>query len=339
MVVRLISGDRAILLARTATHRRRGAAFTLTELLVTIAVLSILAGILLVGLNGAMQSVNKTRTRALIKKINVLLMEKWASYEVRRVQLPDGKRERLVGERYRQETLDMLHRNAIAVLQRLEMPDRFGDIPDPSITNPSEALDSLGARTIIAELPALSRIYQRRLAEAVNRTTQHESAECLYLVVMYGFIDADGGRKRFRESEIGDVDGDGLKEFVDAWGRPIRFLRWAPGFSNDWSDVSECSDLIRVEEPTIHSMGDWQDVFRLYPLIYSDGPDGRPGIFHGEPPIRSNTPFWNLKYSEPLTDQSVREMLVGSPLIPDPDRKISGRDHEDNLHNHQASLR
>jgi hypothetical protein len=33
-----------------------------------------------------------------------------------------------------------------------------------------------------------------------------------------------------REDEIGDLDGDGMPEILDAWGRPIAFLRWPAGF-------------------------------------------------------------------------------------------------------------
>jgi hypothetical protein len=30
----------------------------------------------------------------------------------------------------------------------------------------------------------------------------------------------------FRTQEVADTDGDGLPEFVDGWGRPLRFYRW-----------------------------------------------------------------------------------------------------------------
>jgi hypothetical protein len=35
----------------------------------------------------------------------------------------------------------------------------------------------------------------------------------------------------FSTDEIGDVDGDGMKEILDGWGQPIAFLRWAPGYA------------------------------------------------------------------------------------------------------------
>jgi hypothetical protein len=62
-------------------------------------------------------------------------------------------------------------------------------------------------------------------------TGQHQGAECLYLILS-GIREGDkGGLEFFKETEIGDVDGDGMPEVLDAWGNPIEFLRWAPGFS------------------------------------------------------------------------------------------------------------
>ena len=52
------------------------------------------------------------------------------------------------------------------------------------------------------------------------------------MIVTLGFVDELGGRDLFNESSIGDVDQDGFPEFLDAWGTPIRFLRWAPGFTD-----------------------------------------------------------------------------------------------------------
>ena len=34
------------------------------------------------------------------------------------------------------------------------------------------------------------------------------------------------GESYFETSEVRDTDGDGLLEFIDAWGRPLRFYRW-----------------------------------------------------------------------------------------------------------------
>ncbi len=33
-------------------------------------------------------------------------------------------------------------------------------------------------------------------------------------------------RDDFTDREVQDTDGDGLPEFVDAWGQPLQFFRW-----------------------------------------------------------------------------------------------------------------
>lgn len=59
-----------------------------------------------------------------------------------------------------------------------------------------------------------------------NRAT--ESAALLYWILtnseVYGVAPVD--ESEFSSAEVQDSDGDGLKEFVDGWGRPLRFYRW-----------------------------------------------------------------------------------------------------------------
>jgi hypothetical protein len=61
---------------------------------------------------------------------------------------------------------------------------------------------------------------------------EHAPSECLYMIVAAGGEEA---RRQFRTNEIGDTDNDGFPEILDGWGRPIFFLRWAPGFND--SDI------------------------------------------------------------------------------------------------------
>ncbi len=55
-----------------------------------------------------------------------------------------------------------------------------------------------------------------------------ESSELLYFFLLksgsYGATSVD--TDRFSDQEIKDSDEDGLPEFVDAWGNPLRFYRW-----------------------------------------------------------------------------------------------------------------
>ncbi|MEQ8634166.1 type II secretion system protein [Gimesia maris] len=54
------------------------------------------------------------------------------------------------------------------------------------------------------------------------------SSEYLYFVLTQydGLGIAPIGEDAFNASEVADTDGDGLKEFVDGWGRPLRFYHW-----------------------------------------------------------------------------------------------------------------
>src|SRR5690606_16654245 len=95
----------------------------------------------------------------------------------------------------------------------------------------------------------------------------------------------------FTASEIGDIDGDGLFEFVDAWERPISFLRWAPGFESAMQPRSvnppayESHDPLdplkrHSPAPASDTVAHWPEFFTsgvhppLFPLIFSAGPDG-----------------------------------------------------------------
>ncbi len=53
-------------------------------------------------------------------------------------------------------------------------------------------------------------------------------AETLYAILVEGVgpLGAFFNRDDFSDKEVRDTDGDGLPEFVDAWGQPIQFFRW-----------------------------------------------------------------------------------------------------------------
>ncbi|MFO0889276.1 MAG: hypothetical protein U0790_09070 [Isosphaeraceae bacterium] len=59
---------------------------------------------------------------------------------------------------------------------------------------------------------------------------QHNTAraEALYAVLVEGVgpLGSVFNRDDFTDREVRDTDGDGLPEFVDAWGQPLQFFRW-----------------------------------------------------------------------------------------------------------------
>ena len=75
----------------------------------------------------------------------------------------------------------------------------------------------------------------RKLTSANGRPipgwqTVNANAELLYLVVEDSELNGSSAIELFGASETGDTDGDGLKEFIDAFGKPIQWVRWPTGY-------------------------------------------------------------------------------------------------------------
>lgn len=199
---------------RQEATRSLRAAFTLVELLVVITIIGILAAMVLGVLNSARETARRSRTEALIAKLDVIVLERYDSYRTRRVSIDTrGKNP---------QTASVMRLDAIRETMRMEMPQCWDDVTKGPVVPGMQ-------RT------AINKAMLRRHSQAMTAATAagtpgivdlYGPAECLYLTVTLGSPDT---RSTFKDREVDDVDGDGLKEFVDAWGNPIFFLRWAPG--------------------------------------------------------------------------------------------------------------
>lgn len=227
---------------RGARNHRR--AFTLTEMLVVIMVIAILASIVLFALAGVQEQSRVKRTRAQIARLNELIMQRWQSYQTRRVPMP------IVQNNPRRAALDRL--NAIRELMRMEMPDRITDV--------------LADPVVLRNRPALSRAFLRRATK--DWTPQHQGAECLYMIVSRIQVGNSNGLEFFSENELGDVDQDGMPEILDAWGTPIRWLRWPAGFRSPLQDGNPANGRDPFDPTDL-----FPDNYAIYPLIVSAGPD------------------------------------------------------------------
>lgn len=226
--------------------------FTLVELLVAMAIIGLLAATVLVGMAGVTESSRADRTRAQIARIHTLIAQKWESFEDVRVNVSA-----FAGKQSRQESPD--RRSIRSVLQarhvvdakrelmRMTLPDRKADVVD-GLYVVEQGVREAWPRgpAVYAGLtnpPSEWHAYRRKAKRFVGQhkskpwmnedgwTRDFEDAECLYLIL--GQM-TDGDRAAlefFRDDEIGDIDNDGMPEIHDAWGTPIRFLRWAPGFN------------------------------------------------------------------------------------------------------------
>ncbi len=277
-------------------YRRR--AFTLVELLIVIIILAILGSIMLFAMFSSQEAARAAKTRNMISKLHALVMPKYDSYMTRRVPI------RVSGHR---TNMAYVRLHALRDLMRMEMPERWSDLEDIA---PSLQTASFPSQVTGIPIPSIARSYWRKIVLAhpnANRrlNDDFQGAECLYLIVSLGLDDPDG-ISQFSENEIGDIDGDGLKEFVDGWNRPISFLRWPAGFdsplqtrafdefqngdpSRPKSDVDQFNPRRIDDLPQPHSQiptdrrppfmdrnpppNNSQRGFALYPLIYSGGPD------------------------------------------------------------------
>jgi hypothetical protein len=69
-----------------------------------------------------------------------------------------------------------------------------------------------------------------------NHTHNTARSEMLYalLVAGSGPWGAAFSADEFSDKEVQDTDGDGLPEFVDAWGQPLQFFRWPILYHSDY---------------------------------------------------------------------------------------------------------
>jgi prepilin-type N-terminal cleavage/methylation domain-containing protein len=345
------------------------AAFTLVELLVVITIMGVLTSIILFALAGAQESAKADKTRSTISKLNSLVMAKYESYRTRRV--PVDLKLVAVYKGYMSagqttNTTQPLARTKVDVireLMRMEMPDRYSDITDNSVTAWTDP--GTGATVHMAR-PAVNQAYLNAISG--GPITAYESAKCLYLLVSLGLDDPDV-MAEFSEDEIATDTRDHMRYFVDGWGQPIFFLRWAPGFSSPLqpSDVNakdalnnpkskvvfvtshDPFDPLKAYIPTVASdpfynpgaLATQQIHPPLYPLIYSAGPDRIFDIFVNTKPDfqYSTTDPPNDPYTAPPGG------LFGAPTDQDSDFTPSGvttgdgvDNSIDNITNHDLSV-
>jgi hypothetical protein len=121
-------------------------------------------------------------------------------------------------------------------------------------------------------------------------TQKYQGAELLYMIATTGVSDELDDRDQFKQEEIGDVDQDGAPEFIDGWGQPIYFIRWAPGFTSELQTHNDPDqfDSRNIYPSVTGNAGAGQlypatstqitPTFALYPFIFSGGPDKSYGI-------------------------------------------------------------
>ncbi len=212
-------------------------------------------------------------TKGTIDKLNMLVMRKYESYSTRRIPM-DLSSLKLAPKQY--ATLRM---QALRDLMRMEMPER--------------ACDVIKGPVVLPKSPSLQVLYQAKNSAAgtpLQSVKDHVQAKCLFMWVMNAIPEA---KTMFSGSEIGvNFDGDGWNVFLDGWGNPIGFLRWAPGATVTlnaagtqipgpngqigWSDVQIDDTQVQSTQPNSNLHHDPFDpnfveatAYHLYPLIFA----------------------------------------------------------------------
>ena len=137
---------------------------------------------------------------------------------------------------------------ALREMMLMEIPDRWSDVLlDDSRRLRPPMRDRLFDRCYLSERThrACRTSICGDIQQLVGRTNdltgaaehgRRNPAQPRRRVPVHGHHDwprGDGeARTLFGENSIGDTDGDGAPEFLDGWGHPINFLRWAPGFDS-----------------------------------------------------------------------------------------------------------
>jgi hypothetical protein len=234
-----------------------------------LTIISILASLSLAGLFATRQRTKIVRTETTIRKIHEVVMPHYERLMTRRLRelpeitvVPGLQAKANAG-------MELIARRRLAAL---ELPDGWPEVKNPTSTSLQFEGENYDYQT------AICRQLTRIGAAPAPRTPSNElgDAECLWATVMRGGFADPAIISHFRADEFSDADGDGHREFSDAWNNPIRFLRWAPFFISRYqpapTDQTQDHDAFDVAgvDPLARCT--------LFSLIISGGPDGTPNI-------------------------------------------------------------
>ncbi len=234
--------------------------FTLLELLMVIAIISVLMSLVFFAMNGLTENAKAEATKTTVNKASRLLEQRIEAFErafkgsrrdqyvkatVGLLTAVDGRFDHYsrYPEKAPQAVVLLAHKAAF----RFEFPQRMVEL----ILTPSDDSNGNGLPNAVEEKIAIpsarTALYLENLKNGVipveptaaqiqalvdsrwaRRTAKTESSALLYYILTasgtFGSSPVDSDQ--FSSFEVADTDGDGLPEFIDAWGEPLRFYRW-----------------------------------------------------------------------------------------------------------------
>ena len=164
-----------------------------------MAIVLVLAAMASAAISAASSSQKKLRTKALIAKINAIVAAQFAQYAGRDVDASSG----------------IVRGQLLRATAQADLPDDWSIVATLAGKSATDLtpyqIAYVAVWNSIANKPAVMQA--------------NAAAECLFMIVMQGGI-ADCLDCRGLRLDIGDQDGDGMPEFLDAWGSPIRLILW-----------------------------------------------------------------------------------------------------------------
>lgn len=220
---------------------RRG--FTLIELLVVLGIIAFMASVLGVTISGFLTSAKEAQTLATLRKIDGLIAERQQGL----TQFFDSREFRKRVDDFHEGLKDGDSTNGFPPLVEIardfsviigkkellreSLPQRFVELIDTQDANGVFVAGGDGIPDQIQRDEAYSVIRwvpSGGIKKPEDHSLETESAELLYLALtrfeQYGIPPASVDD--FTTAEVSDTDGDGLPEFIDGWGQPLRFYRW-----------------------------------------------------------------------------------------------------------------
>lgn len=234
--------------------------FTLTELLVAIGIVLVLAGLLSAAVAGARGSSRKNPTVSAIERLDNILNAQFRRYESRSISSA-GKPAGMTFSAYRAWKI---RREQITG----DMVDRWTDVAYMA-ANPAQ-FTSAAQRAYIAT-------WNAAVAADKTPTTAYAGGECLFMTIMQGGFADCLDCESLKQFKKGDKDGDGMFEFWDGWNNPIGYILWPPAYEIPgkgalfFTGSRSLDDPFSVTARVRPSLG-------MRPLIYSAGPDGEYGL-------------------------------------------------------------
>ncbi|MCG8648374.1 MAG: hypothetical protein MI861_00990, partial [Pirellulales bacterium] len=162
-------------------------------------------------------------------------------------------------------------------------------------------------------------------------TLEHESAECLYLILSVTEFNGTPALDLLGKTFIANTDGDIVPEIVDAWGQPLGFVRWPVG-----SPASEIQNAgpdgfdflrsdYRFKEGTLDSTN---DPINLTPMIVSSGANRAFGIRMTPSTDESVTRLFSYATTVYAGPPAISVTPPGTYFYPDPYVNVLGGNND-----------